>query len=61
MTSQQILSELKAAGNEATKKMFLKHGAKEPLYGVSIENLKKIQNGKIKLLFLQLLIDFLKV
>jgi len=47
MTSQQILSELKAAGNEATKKIFLKHGAKEPLYGVSIENLKKIQK-KIK-------------
>lgn len=47
MTSQQILEELKAAGNETTKKIFLKHGAKEPFYGVSIENLKKIQK-KIK-------------
>jgi len=47
MTTQQILDELKASGNDATKKIFLKHGAKEPFYGVSIENLKKIQK-KIK-------------
>jgi len=47
MTTQKILEELKASGNDATKKIFLKHGAKEPFYGVSVENLKKIQK-KIK-------------
>jgi len=47
MTSQQILNELKTAGNESTKKIFLKHGAKEPFYGVPIETLKQIQK-KIK-------------
>ncbi|MGZ8509585.1 MAG: DNA alkylation repair protein [Chitinophagaceae bacterium] len=47
MTTKQILEELKAAGNETTKKIFLKHGAKEPFFGVKIEDLKKIQK-KVK-------------
>jgi 3-methyladenine DNA glycosylase AlkD len=47
MTTQQVLTELKSAGNETTKKTFLKHGAKEPFYGVSIEYLKTLQK-KIK-------------
>lgn len=47
MTTAEILRELKGYANEATKKMFLKHGAKEPLYGVKVQDLKKIQK-KIK-------------
>jgi 3-methyladenine DNA glycosylase AlkD len=43
MTTVQILGELKKAGNEQTKKTLLRHGAKEPFYGVKIEDLKKIQ------------------
>lgn len=47
MTSKQILEELKKAGSESIKKVHLKHGAKEPFYGVKVEDLKKIQK-KIK-------------
>jgi 3-methyladenine DNA glycosylase AlkD len=47
MTSQQVLEELKKAGSESIKKIHLKHGAKEPFYGVKVEDLKKIQK-KIK-------------
>ena len=47
MNTKEVLSELKKAGSEQTKKIFLKHGAKEPFYGVKIEDLKKIQK-KIK-------------
>jgi 3-methyladenine DNA glycosylase AlkD len=43
MTAQQVLTELKKRGNENIKKIFLKHGAKEPLYGVKVEDLKKVQ------------------
>jgi 3-methyladenine DNA glycosylase AlkD len=47
MTCQQVLSELKSMGKENIKQIFLKHGAREPLFGVKIEDLKKIQK-KIK-------------
>ena len=47
MTVEAILTELKAKGNEGVKKIFLKHGIKEPLFGVKIEHLKVIQK-KIK-------------
>lgn len=47
MTTKQVLDEIKKAGNENIKKIYLKHGAKEPFYGVKIEDLKKIQK-KIK-------------
>ena len=47
MTTKQILEELKANGNESIKKTLLKHGAKEPFYGVKVEYLKTIQK-KIK-------------
>ena len=47
MTAEQILAELKEMGSENIKRIFLKHGAKEPLYGVKVEDLKKIQK-KIK-------------
>ncbi len=40
MTSKQILEALKAAGSENIKKIFLKHGATEPCYGVKVEDMK---------------------
>ena len=47
MTAEEILKELESYGNDGTKKTFLKHGAKEPLYGVKVQDLKKIQK-KVK-------------
>jgi 3-methyladenine DNA glycosylase AlkD len=43
MTAQDIVEELRGLGSESTKKVLLKHGAKEPFFGVKIEELKKIQ------------------
>ena len=49
MTAKEILAELPKLGSEAIKKVLLKHGAKEPFYGVKVETLKKIQKqAKIK-------------
>ena len=42
MTTEEILKELQGYGNEATKKIFLNHGAREPYYGVKVQDLKKI-------------------
>ena len=42
MTSAQILQQLKELGTESYRNTMLKHGAKEPLYGVKIEEMKKI-------------------
>ena len=43
MTVQDILSELAEMGSENTKKIFMRHGAVEPIYGVKVGDLKKIQ------------------
>lgn len=43
MTSKQILSSLQSLGSASIKNILLKHGAKEPLYGVKVEDLKKVQ------------------
>jgi 3-methyladenine DNA glycosylase AlkD len=42
MNTKEILAELKKKGTEATKNTWLRHGAREPVYGVSIEDLKNI-------------------
>lgn len=42
MTIKEVLEELEAFGDERTKNTFLKHGAKEPLFGVKAGDLKKI-------------------
>jgi 3-methyladenine DNA glycosylase AlkD len=42
-TAAEIVEELKPLGSEAYKRLLLKHGAKEPFFGVKIEELKKIQ------------------
>lgn len=47
MTAKEILSELEKLGNEGIKKIFLKHGANTNLFGVKVEDLKKIQK-KVK-------------
>ena len=47
MTAKEVLAELKKLGTEQTKKTFLRHGAKEPFYGVKIGDMKVIQK-KIK-------------
>ena len=43
MTTQQIMIELEKKGPASTKKIFLNHGVKEPLFGVKIRDLKVIQ------------------
>ncbi len=42
MTKNEILQELEEYGSEQTKSTFIKHGAKEPLFGVKVQDLKKI-------------------
>jgi len=42
-TARQILNELEQLGSPSIKKVLLRHGAREPFYGVKIEDLKKIQ------------------
>src|SRR3954454_15088051 len=43
MTAAEIVQELKPLGSESIKKVLLKHGIQEPLLGVKVEELKKIQ------------------
>jgi 3-methyladenine DNA glycosylase AlkD len=43
MTVQEIMAELQSLGDENIKKIFLKHGVKEPFFGVKVEYLKNIQ------------------
>ena len=45
MTAQTILEELATYSSPSIKKVFAKHGAKEPFYGVKVEDLKKIQKS----------------
>ncbi|HKQ38359.1 MAG TPA: DNA alkylation repair protein [Verrucomicrobiae bacterium] len=44
MTTQEVLKELKALGNESYKKlMFKNYGVREPCFGVKIGDMKKIE------------------
>jgi hypothetical protein len=47
MTVQEIMTSLEASGSPSIKKLLLKHGIKEPFFGVKVEELKKIEK-KIK-------------
>src|SRR6266478_3217399 len=47
MTLDQVMSELAAQGSESTKRIFARHGAKEPFFGVKVADLKVVQK-KIK-------------
>ena len=43
MTVQEILNRLESLGSAQIKKILMKHGAREPLFGVKVENHKKVQ------------------
>src|SRR5687768_5613982 len=43
LTAKKIVAQLKTLGTEGYKKTMLRHGAAEPIYGVTVEELKKIQ------------------
>ena len=42
MTYEEVMSALESMGDERTKRTYLNHGAKEPLFGVKIGDLKKL-------------------
>lgn len=48
MTVQEIMKELQAKGSEQIKNILLKHGVKEPFFGVRVGDMKPIQK-KIKM------------
>jgi 3-methyladenine DNA glycosylase AlkD len=43
MTADEILAHLKPLGSDSYKKILFKHGIQEPVFGVKVEELKKIQ------------------
>lgn len=43
MTAAEIVQQLKSLGTDAYKKIMRNHGVEEPVFGVKIEELKKIQ------------------
>lgn len=43
MNTKEVMSQLKAFGSEQTKKVLMRHGAREPFFGVKVQDLKKIQ------------------
>lgn len=47
MTVQEIMQQLEAMGSESIKKILVKHGVKEPFFGVKVADLKPIQK-KVK-------------
>jgi len=42
MTLDEIMQQLQQLGHESIKKVLVKHGAREPFFGVKVEDLKKI-------------------
>jgi len=42
MNFKEVMTELEAMGNQQTKKTLIKHGAREPFFGVRVSDLKKI-------------------
>ena len=42
MTVEEVLRELEGYGDERTKSTLIKHGAREPFFGVKVADLKKI-------------------
>ena len=43
MTAPEIIEELKALGSPSIKKVLVAHGAREPFFGVKVEDLQKIR------------------
>jgi 3-methyladenine DNA glycosylase AlkD len=48
MTTAEILTQLQSLGQESTKRVLMKHDIPEPLYGVKIEDMKKLIPKKEK-------------
>lgn len=42
MTTKEVMAELAALGNEPIKKVLMRHGAKEPFFGVRIGDMKPL-------------------
>lgn len=42
MTYEEVMNELKTLGTEQSRKIYLRHGADLPMFGVSIANIKKL-------------------
>ncbi|MDN4525717.1 DNA alkylation repair protein [Fictibacillus fluitans] len=42
MTVDEIMNQLEEMGSEQTKKTYIRHGAKEPFFGVKVGDLKKL-------------------
>lgn len=42
MTLAEVMTQLEAFSNPSTKKVLMRHGAKEPFFGVKVADLKKI-------------------
>lgn len=45
MTTKEILEKLQSLGSDQTRKTLMRHGAKEPCFGVKIEDMKKMLKG----------------
>jgi 3-methyladenine DNA glycosylase AlkD len=45
MTAERILDGIKAAGKESYKRVIMNHGAREPVYGASIADMKALVKG----------------
>ncbi len=43
MTVSEVMSELETMGSEQTKKVLMRHGAREPFFGVKVGDLQKIR------------------
>jgi 3-methyladenine DNA glycosylase AlkD len=45
MNAQEILDRIRPLGKESYKRVIMRHGAREPVYGASIEDMKKVVKG----------------
>ena len=45
MTAKDVLARLERLGSESTKKTLMRHGAKEPFFGVKVADLKALQKA----------------
>lgn len=50
MTFDEIMAYLEEKGNDQTKKVLMKHGAREPFFGVKVGDLKPIQKRLRKIM-----------
>ena len=48
MDLHEVLIELESYADQRTKSTHMKHGAKEPLFGVRVADLKKILKNNIE-------------